>query len=360
MSGTSEFFSGVLWGLGNGIVISSIKRDLLGIFFTLARVESSGSSSEDPFSSASSSASCTSSSLSTKACEYTIGVQVLVMLFHVCVCSTPLSLWLSSIALAPAIIACVLPQKSCGCHFGLSHNGKLQSVSSISLTPSLTLVLTSWCWGLIAASWTVITKSGEVACSGRQISSSTSVWITWGVICSLPDSLRSRVECVWLSMLMWSGLIILWLAITSMVSKTRSGDLDLSGSSSCCHISFVCSFFVCAACCVSVILLNSFEIKASLAFKACTWLLVASRSCSLAAIRTIVCSIEMFFRISRCWARSCSSSPWGKMFRSEVGRKDDIAAWLFHVASDCCILVLNSCVWPAHNVCTGVISSSFK
>ena len=67
---------------------------------------------------------------------------VLVMLFHVCVCSTPLSLWLSSIALAPAIIACFLPQKSYGCHFGLSHNGKLQSVSSISLNPSLTLVVT--------------------------------------------------------------------------------------------------------------------------------------------------------------------------------------------------------------------------
>ena len=45
------------------------------------------------------------------------------------------------------------------------------------------------------------------------------------------------------------------------------------------------------------------------------------------------------------------------MFKSEVGRKDDIVAWFFHVANDCCILDLNSCVLPVHNVCVGVILS---
>ncbi len=150
MSGTSVFYSGVVWDFGFGIVISSIKSDLLGIHFTLARVESSGSSSEDPFSPTLSSPICTSSSLSVRVCEYMMGVQVLVMLSNVCVWWTPFSLWLSSIALAPAIIACVFPQKSYGSHFGLSHDGKLQIVSSISLTPPLTLVETSGCWGLIA------------------------------------------------------------------------------------------------------------------------------------------------------------------------------------------------------------------
>jgi hypothetical protein len=61
-------------------------------------------------------------------------------------------------------------------------------------------------------------------------------------------------------------------------------------------------------------------------------------------IRTIVCIIEMFLRTSWCWAsrtsrswaRSCSSSPWGKMFRSEVCRKDDVIDWFFHVVNDCC------------------------
>ncbi len=51
-----------------------------------------------------------------------------------------------------------------------------------------------------------------------------------------------------------------------LASKTRSGDLDLSGGFSFCCISLSCSFFDCAACCVSVILLSSFEIKASLVF----------------------------------------------------------------------------------------------
>jgi len=39
-----------------------------------------------------------------------MGVQVLVMLSHVCVCTIPFALWLSSIGLAPVIMECVLPQ----------------------------------------------------------------------------------------------------------------------------------------------------------------------------------------------------------------------------------------------------------
>ena len=70
------------------------------------------------------------------------GVQVLVVLSHVRVwrvCRMPFSLWCLSIVLAPVIMVCVLPQKSYRVHFGLSHDGKLQILSSISLTSLFTL-----------------------------------------------------------------------------------------------------------------------------------------------------------------------------------------------------------------------------
>ena len=159
---------------------------------------------------------------------------------------------------------------------------------------------------------------------------------------------------------MWSGLIALWHAITSMLSKMKSGEMDLLGGISFRWIPLSCSFSDCAACFSFVILLSSCEIKASLLFKFCTWLFVVSRSCSLVASRTIVCNIEIFLRTSWCWARSCSSSPTGRMFKSEVDRKDDIVAMFFHEANDCCILLLNSRVPPAHSVWVGDISSSLR
>ena len=159
---------------------------------------------------------------------------------------------------------------------------------------------------------------------------------------------------------MWPGLMVLWPVITSILSNMRSGEMDLSGGLSFRCIPLSCSFSDCAACFSLVILLRSCEIEASLFFKFCTWAFVVSRSCSLVASRTIVCNIDIFFRISWCCARSCSSSPTGKMFRSEVGRKDDIVAMFFHEANDCWSLLLNSFVPPAHSVWVGVISSSFR
>ena len=167
ISGTIVIFSGVVWGLGNWIVISSIKRDLLGILFTLARVSLSGSSSEVPFSSSSPSSISPTSSHSVIGCECIMGVQVLVMLSHVCVCWMPLFLWLLSIGLAPAIIAWVLPQKSYGVHFGLSHDGKLQIVSSISLISLFSLGVASGCRGSSAIPSTVMMMAGEGANSGE-------------------------------------------------------------------------------------------------------------------------------------------------------------------------------------------------
>ena len=72
--------------------------------------------------------------------ERMIGVQVLLLLSHVCVCSKPFSLWCWSIVFAPAIMACVLPQKSWNqcVHLGLPHDGKLQIVSSMSLVSIFT------------------------------------------------------------------------------------------------------------------------------------------------------------------------------------------------------------------------------